>query len=105
MLKIDYYEPDSSYEELLYEEHIDKEMEHYRGEAVQRLAKIVLPFYLNDFVAFFSLALHEDYESTKNIIKHLDLDKKHVAALMNDRYDMRKLVDDERRHAYAESFI
>ena len=97
-----YYDSEYEYYRAKIDDRIDDEMKRYKAEALRKLHLIAPPYYFDEFVEFFVLAIQEKHKSVKKILKNFDLGKEHVAALLDDRDEMERLFLDEQGWAQAD---
>lgn len=76
---------------------IENEMIRYKDEAEDKFRIISNRKHAENIAATIAFGYREELPEAINIIEALDLDEKHIAALLWDRPKMRKIIEKEKQ--------
>lgn len=83
-------------------EFVSDQMQEYKAQAVKRLYKICDPSFAEAIASTIALSYMNDLPIAQEIVNHLSLNDKHLAALNNDEELMCELIlEDFEQNKYA----
>lgn len=81
---------------------IENEMIRYKQEAIRRFFTITKPIFAEDIAVTIAFGYREMLPEAKAMIKELDLEEKHIAALMDDSEALEKIIEKEEQDTFEE---
>ena len=76
-------------------EHVLDMIAHYKTDALQRISKITDVFYSDAIAVTIASGYENELEQAIEIVNRLSLNDKHIAALLDDIYQMRMILREE----------
>jgi len=70
-------------------------IEQYKTDALQKISEIVDVFYVDTIAVTIASGYENELEQAIEIVNRLSLNDKHIAALLNDIYQMRMILREE----------